>query len=350
MAGGHGIAGAPAVSLPQFAIDGGVRLALVRASFVTALLGAFGTALFGTVVLPPALSGAEAATIRRIRARLCRLGQLQMAAALGLLAVWVVLQSAALAGASTVAAALAALPVVLRLTTFGHLALLQAAGVLLALAPSGPGLAPRFHKRGHKVGASGPGAVRADQPSQERRPASPARLWWQVGMLAIAVALQAGHGHAWSRSDRVGPLLIAMVVHLLAAGGWLGGLVPLLLAIRGLPPRLGASACRWFSPLGKYCIAGIVGSAGLQFFMLVGGLHGMVSTAYGWMDAGKSVLLAVLLGFALGNRYWLAPGLRSAVPERARSRLLRSIGLQTATGILTIGAAAVLSSLPPAHP
>ncbi len=169
-----------------------------------------------------------------------------------------------------------------------------------------------------------------------------------AGLLALATALQAGHGHAWAMYGRPSPLLLAGVVHLLAAGGWLGGLPPLLLVVRGAPPAVGAAAARWFSPLGKWCVAGIAASAAWQFWVLVGGLPGLVGTAYGWVAGAKLGLFGVLLGFALLNRYGLAPALRGATPERARRRLLGAVSVQTGFGVLTVLAAGALGSLPPA--
>ena len=75
--------------------------------------------------------------------------------------------------------------------------------------------------------------------------------------------LQAGHSHAWSMEDGPNLLVASDCVHLLAAGAWLGGLLPLLLVVRGTPPLVGALAARWFSPLGKACVVGPGGVRGI---------------------------------------------------------------------------------------
>jgi mono/diheme cytochrome c family protein len=142
-------------------------------------------------------------------------------------------------------------------------------------------------------------------------------------------------------------LLGASVLHLLAAGAWLGGLLPLLLVVRAAPARTGAMAARWFSPLGKVCVLLLVGSAVVQFWQLIGGMPGVVGTAYGWTATLKLVLFAVLLGFAWVNRYRLAPRLLGPAPDVTRPVLLRSIAVQTGFGVLVVLAASVLSSLPP---
>ena len=124
--------------------------------------------------------------------------------------------------------------------------------------------------------------------------------------------------------------------------------MPLLLIVRRMPPRVGDAAARWFSPLGKWCVAGVVASAAVQFWQLIGGLPGLVGTAYGWIATLKLVLLGVLFGFAVLNRYRLAPALLRAAPGQARRRLVLSVAAQSGFGLLTVLAAGLLSSLPPA--
>ena len=174
---------------------------------------------------------------------------------------------------------------------------------------------------------------------------------WPAGALSLSAAallLQAGHGHAWSMEDAPDMLLVAGPVHLLAAGAWLGGLLPLLIIVRRSTPRAGALAARWFSPLGKACVVGIVLSSAVQFWALIGGLPGLVGTAYGWVAGAKLGLLGALFAFAVANRYQLAPALLRATPDLARRRLARAIAVQTGFGLATVLAAGVLSNLPPA--
>ena len=169
-----------------------------------------------------------------------------------------------------------------------------------------------------------------------------------LGLSAAALLLQAGHGHALSMEGGPSLLLLAALLHLLSAGAWIGGLPPLLVVVRDMPPRVGALAARWFSPLGKACVVGMVLSSAVQFAGLVGGLPGLVGTAYGWTASAKLGLLGLLFAFAVANRYRLAPALMRNAPEAARRRLLRAIAVQTGFGVLTVLAAGVLSSLPPA--
>lgn len=299
--------------MPAFGLEGGAALALLRGLSVAALLQAFGSLVFLVLVAPRALARAPAGVAAGMDRRLVRLAWAGVAATAALMPGWLVLQARDMAGAQDLAGTLAAVPAVLTDTSFGHVLLSQ----LAALAASGAAL--RWGRRR-----------------------------WAAALFGVAAALQAGHGHALAMEDGPGLLLLAGVVHLLAAGAWLGGLLPLLVLVHGAPAKVGAAGARWFSPLGKWCVAGVAGSALVQGWMLVGGLPGLVGTAYGWVALAKLGLLGVLLGFAAANRYRLAPALLRAQPDAPRRTLVLAIGMQTGAGLLTVLAASTLGSLPPA--
>src|SRR6202034_1896360 len=99
------------------------------------------------------------------------------------------------------------------------------------------------------------------------------------------------------------------------------------------PPEAGATAARYFSPMGKLCLYGLVVSAAYQGWSLLGGAAGVIGSAYGWMAIVKAALFAVLFGFAWINRYRLAPALLNAYGDGATRVLVRSIALQTGFGL-----------------
>ena len=238
--------------LPVFVIDGGLLLAVTRAVAVAALLSLFGTLVFRIVVMRRCFGAMPADVASLVKRRLLILTQLGAAASvLGCLA-WLVMQSADMAGATSISAAVAAVPTVLRSTNFGHLIALQ---FLVALA----------------VGAV---AGRRDTESRQRA---------ALALATGALGLQAGHSHAASMYAGPSVLLASDVVHLFGAGAWLGGLVPLLLVVRDAPAKAGASAARWFSPMGKLCLVALAASAMFQGWVLVESIPGLVGTAYGWM-------------------------------------------------------------------
>ncbi len=143
-------------------------------------------------------------------------------------------------------------------------------------------------------------------------------------------------------------LLLSNGLHLLAGAVWLGGLLPLLIVVQSVPIPAAALACRRFSPLGTVCVLVLAATAGFQFWVLIGGLPGLLGTAYGLVALAKIVLFAILLGFAAANRLRLTPGLADDAPEQARRRMRRSLAGETALGLLVVLAAGVLASLPPA--
>ena len=305
----------------DFSGAGGVGLALSRGAAVATLLSSFGALTFACIVAPRALQRLPQPTLLALDHRLLRLVQLSLAAAAAASLVWLVLQAANMASAEDIGAALSAVPLVAGHTSFGRLVLLQLAALLVAalMLVRKPG---RWRLRGALAAST------------------------------LALLLQAGHSHAASMQS--GPmlagsslLLAADAVHLLAAGAWLGGLLPLLLVVRRAPPREAAMAARWFSPLGKLCIVALVVTSAYQGWVLSGSLAAIVGTAYGWMLLIKLALLGVLFAFACANRYRLAPALLGAAPEVARRILGRSIAVQTGFGLAIIAAAGLLSSLEP---
>ena len=302
-------------AMPAFAVSGGMPLAAVRGAFDLGLFSAFGTLLFWVAVLPRARDRMPAEAASTLDRRLLALAQGSLLAALLAGAAWLAMEAEQMSGADTLPQWRAALPVVAGSTAFGHLLLVQGAGLVAALLLLGSGGRP------------------------VRRPA--------LAASAVVLLLQAGHGHGMSMSGALGLLTIVNGVHLLAGGAWLGGLLPLLLAARIAPPRAGATAARSFSVPGKWYVGLVAATAGYQAFILVGSVPGLVGTAYGWMVCAKLMLFGVLLGFAWVNRYRFAPALLGSRPDRAKGRLVASIAVQSGFGVLVLLAAGVLASLAP---
>ncbi len=287
-------------------------LSLARALAVGGDLSAFGALAFSVVVLPRALQRAEAGVAARVRSDVRSAVRLSSVVALLGAGLWLVAQSADLASAGTLAAAVRAVPTVLAQTAFGHVLLLQ----MLALA--------------------------AILPASSR---PPPRLAFAFSLAALT--LQGGHSHAISMQPGLSLLLLSDLMHLWAAGAWLGGLLPLLLVVCRAPPKTGAAAARWFSPLGKVCVVAMVVTAGFQGWGLIASIPGLIGTAYGWIALGKLSLFGALVAFALANRYRLAPALLHGDPARAKRTLVGSIAVQSGVGLAVVVAAAVLSNLPP---
>ncbi len=304
--------------VPAFDLQGGAPLAVARGVAVAGLLSVFGTLAFRNLVVPRAFARARAELTVLVKRRLIVLAQASVAVAILATLAWLVIEAANMADAGSLVAALAAVPIVLRTTAFGHVLAAQLGILVLTGAAIG------------------------------RRDTARRQLL-ALGLASVALCLQAGHSHAAAMNEGPNLLLGTDVLHLLGAGGWLGGLLPLLLVVRHAPPQIGAMAARWFSPLGQVCVGLLAVSALVQGWVLVGSVPGLVGTAYGWMVLVKLGLSAVLLGFAAVNRYRFAPALLVAGnADAARRVLTRSILLQTGAALAIVGAAVVLSGLPPA--
>lgn len=302
--------------IPPFKPDGGPALVLARALAVAFILSVSGTATFRAVVLPPALALMCPETTDRIERALARWFRFSTVCAGAGLCAWLVAVTASLASPTGLRDWVSDLMTVLIETEFGHTALLQAillASCLLALGWR-------------------PGVLR-----------------WKVCLVlgtAAAVA-EIGHGLVYAMAKGLSLLEVSEALHLWAAGAWLGGLMPLLLVVLLAPPDAAAIAARWFSPMGQICVVLLVISAFLQGWALVASVSALRDTAYGWTAMLKLCLFGILFGFAVLNRYQLAPGLRGPQADAARQALLVSLVLQTVFGLFIVLAAALLGQLRP---
>jgi putative copper export protein/mono/diheme cytochrome c family protein len=305
-------------ALPDFALtEGGLPLALIRSLSVAALFSVFGTLVFLVSVAPKVserITNDQAASIDRT---LYRLLLASLVADFLALVGWLIDEARVLADAETIGATLSAVGAVASDTVFGHLLALQ----LLAV----PAIALAFG-RGR---------------SFRRRQIAAA-------VSACAVLLQAGHSHALAMEQGRDLLLATQALHLLSGGAWLGGLVPLLLVVRAASPKAGATAARWFSPLGKLCLYVLVATIAVQAWEQLGSVPATFGSAYGWMALIKAALFGVLFAFAWFNRYRFAPALLKPEGEAAKPALVRSIAMQTAFALAVVIAAGLIASFPPA--
>jgi putative copper export protein/mono/diheme cytochrome c family protein len=291
-----------------------ILLALTRGLHVAATLSVLGAALARAYLVPPVLARLAAVEARAIEARMRQLlrGAVLFAVLAGLL--WLPFLARDMAGAPSLTAGLAAIPDVLFHTRVGWAIMARLALLLLASLVYGAGRSPFL-------------ALCAAE------------------LAAVATALQIAMGHAAAAEDW--DLPESEILHLLAAGAWLGGLMPLLVLVRRLPPQLAALAARRFSPLGIACVLLLAFTAVVQVFLLVGGIAGLVGTDYGHVALAKLGLFLALLLLAALNRSLLTPALAGKRGLAARTHLLRSIGVETALGLLVLLAASWLANLPP---
>jgi copper resistance protein D len=292
--------------------------AIVRAVHLAAMLSLLGSLAFSTWLLPGLSPGAfpvlPLASSFSPPIRLCRTLR-RIILASGVLSLlgggaWLALTAAAMADAWTWPALSQALPVVMAHTRFGQILDTRLLLLLLGLALAA----------GHRPGLA-------------------------LLPAAAAAALQGLIGHAGAMGNT--QLLVSEALHLLAAGLWLGALLPLWLSIRAMPVALAAPLCESFTPLGLGCVLVLAGTGLAQADVLIGGVRPLLDTPYGRIAMLKLALFLVALSLAACNRLWLTDRLVQGV-TRTRRHLLASVAVEAAIGLAVIIAAAFLASTMPA--
>ena len=292
---------------------GGLPIVLLHGSALAALLSAFGSLLFSGFLAPPAAARLDAAE-RAAVSRLCSAAsRWSLVLAIILELAWLLAESQFIAGAASLGQLAAALPVVIRATIFGQAAVAQILALIVALV---------VFRRGHGTRIA-------------------------AGLAGLATALEALHLHGAAMHEGASPILISELLHVLAAGAWLGGLLPLALFVRTAPPASGAIAARRFSAFAGPLVLVLAGTALWQGRILVGNVSALFDTLYGRIALTKLFLFVILIAFAARHRLELTPALSRAEPLAARRSLTRSVLQEMAIGLAIVFVAAVIAGLPP---
>jgi len=164
-----------------------------------------------------------------------------------------------------------------------------------------------------------------------------------AALLAVIVGSLPYGGHAATQSPEA-VLIPADVVHVVAAGAWLGCLVLLIVCFwpwRSRDPAAGAAeATSRFSRLAIPAIVVLVVAGSVQAWFYMGSIGAFFDTTYGLALLAKIVLLAGIIGLAAGNRRRaarLAAGASDDAPA-----LRRAMRAEVLLAVLVIGATATL--------
>lgn len=178
-----------------------------------------------------------------------------------------------------------------------------------------------------------------------RRAYSREHLAWLTVLLIGLVASLPYAGHASTQHPEA-VLVAADVLHVLAAGAWLGGLVLLVSAF--WPDRDRRTIGAWaatdaFSRLAFPAVLTIVAAGALQSWFYFGGLAGFIETTYGIALLAKIALVAAVVALAASNRR------RLRTRDGRSGSLVRSAMLvEVAAAVAVLAATAVLvRSTPP---
>jgi putative copper resistance protein D len=154
--------------------------------------------------------------------------------------------------------------------------------------------------------------------------------------------------------------LVADSLHLVAAGLWLGSLIPLVLLLvylwRFREDGWVAAAARTascFSTLGILAVGVLLVSGTINAAFLLGGMHSLIDTSYGRLLLFKIVLFAAMVCLAGINRQSLLPRLSdSAGAEQASGtvrRLVQSALVEIVLGLVIVCIVGMLGIMPPAN-
>ena len=197
------------------------------------------------------------------------------------------------------------------------------------------------------------GAARSGQLANALRVLASLCAGVYLGSLAFA-----GHGAEGLGLDQ-DIHLVADVLHLIAAGLWLGALVPLVLLLACLWRfqedgwvSAAAQAGSRFSTLGILAVGILLFSGAINAAFLLTGMHSLIDTDYGRLLLLKLMLAGTMVGLAVINRQYLLPRLSDRSEAATGSvvrNLIRSTLLEIALGIAIVCIVGALGIMPPAN-
>lgn len=195
-------------------------------------------------------------------------------------------------------------------------------------------------------------------PAARRR----VRCALQSGMGAVALASLAWTGHGAADEGPRGLLhLTADIVHLLAAGVWVGALAGLILILAQTHSAgsdrtdyiaLAHRALAGFATVGTVAVALIVATGLVNSWFLIGfaNISSLASSLYGRLLILKLVVFAGMIGLAGLNRFKLTPAITApggALVAGAMRSIRRSVTLEASLALIVLGLVAWLGTLGP---
>jgi copper resistance protein D len=298
--------------------------ALIAARFLhfAAVLVLFGLAIFPLYTYPDRVGSTPLSQWLRLRLRLAALLALLSGIA------WALFTTAIMTGSLSGAGDPDTLWSVLRETGFGQIWIARLALIVALLA-------------------SVRGCRSSDHPD-----------WITPGISGVVLATLAGIGHTHV-SDGAAHVVhvIADSAHLLAAGAWFGGLLPLahVLAVARRSPADCAdagNALLRFSGMGYIAVGALALSGLINSWYLVGSVSALTGSLYGQLLVAKLCLFGAMLALAALNRFWLVPSLlrenASSQPTVLFVRLRRHVLDEQVIGLVIVSVVSLLGMMQPA--
>jgi len=184
-----------------------------------------------------------------------------------------------------------------------------------------------------------------------------------IGSLAASAFMAslawAGHGAAAEQVPFDALHLPADILHLLATGAWLGGLLPLTFMLTeanrdGSPDAVAVAraATLRFSTLGLTSVGTLLVTGIVNTWFLAGTIPALIGTLYGQLLLLKVAVFVAMIAVASRNRRRFIPHLTGVAGEavdrpRAVVRLRRNVLIEASLGVLVLGIVGVIGIQPP---
>lgn len=188
------------------------------------------------------------------------------------------------------------------------------------------------------------------------------RLGLQSATSAVALASLAWTGHGAADEGSRGLIhLAADIIHLLAAGVWVGALAGLLVLLartrsggsdRADRIALAHRALAGFATVGSVAVALIVATGIMNSWFLVGfaNISLLASSLYGRLLILKLLVFSGMIGLAGLNRFKLTPAITArdgALAADSIRSIRRSVALEASLALIVLGLVAWLGTLAP---
>jgi len=149
--------------------------------------------------------------------------------------------------------------------------------------------------------------------------------------------------------------LIGDALHLCAAGAWIGGLVPLVICLMHAPvssatDKIIPLVLGRFSTLSLCCVSVLIASGICNSWLLVGSIHALFTTLYGWLLLFKLALFGMLIGFGARNKLAIKATASTAQTHSVfLQQLRRNVIIEICLGAAMLVIVGCLGMTPPAR-
>ena len=177
-----------------------------------------------------------------------------------------------------------------------------------------------------------------------------ALTWAALALASLGWVGHAADGSGWAGVGREAN----QSVHLLAAGLWLGGLLPLGWLLGRARHRknglsmLARQAVPAFSQMGYFAVALIAMTGAVNTLTIAGSVGALLDSDYGRLLSLKILLYLAMVAMSVRNRFRLAPPLASG--RASTGGLYRAVLVEQAVGLAILAAVSVLGTWAPPAP